>query len=384
MSVDPSHYLPASRGGRPPLLKLQNISAKPELNGRFGQAVSFSAGRYVVALIDPATAAGNAQPTMLKLKPENLSEAGNIDQLKVGVTYMYHSARAYIAGPTVQGIGQSIVDRLPPNLQGRMTPNKALAGAAVVVQLILILTYRLLGSLFGFTKVLMLVSLVGVLLAVSSPDWVEGIKAKKPAQLIVQSAAKNFPRRWKENLVNMTGYTNISDRLALASLVLVLLFCGKTLLTPASRPPHMPTMPAGYYQQRMPRRPAPKYDLEHIYKLGYDDAKEGKDFGTSLPEDIAQYNAAQDDLPPQTQYDDVNYDWAPPPPPRKQSTFGVGTVMSILMLYRFGKDLVTAPDGSVVLDPQYIMAQIRAMEPWRLGMLGISLYRVVTALSSLV
>eukprot|EP00579_Thalassiosira_antarctica_P017255 CAMPEP_0201932594 /NCGR_PEP_ID=MMETSP0903-20130614/29891_1 /ASSEMBLY_ACC=CAM_ASM_000552 /TAXON_ID=420261 /ORGANISM="Thalassiosira antarctica, Strain CCMP982" /LENGTH=48 /DNA_ID= /DNA_START= /DNA_END= /DNA_ORIENTATION= len=48
MSVDPSHYLPAANGGKPPLLKLQYIEARPELNGQFGQAVSYSADRYVV------------------------------------------------------------------------------------------------------------------------------------------------------------------------------------------------------------------------------------------------------------------------------------------------------------------------------------------------
>ena len=104
MSVDPSHYLPAANGGKPPLLKLQNISARPELNGTFGQAVSFSAGRYVVALIDSTIAAaqatgnGNeAQPTFLKLKPENLTEAGNLDQLKFGASMMAQSAKPYDA-----------------------------------------------------------------------------------------------------------------------------------------------------------------------------------------------------------------------------------------------------------------------------------------------
>ena len=29
MSVDPSHFLPAANGGKPPLLKLQNITGIP-------------------------------------------------------------------------------------------------------------------------------------------------------------------------------------------------------------------------------------------------------------------------------------------------------------------------------------------------------------------
>jgi len=394
MSVDPSHYLPGSNGGKPPLLKLQNISARPELNGQFGQAVSFSAGRYVVAVLDASTAAAAAgdannnaaQPTFLKLKPENLAEAGSIDQLKFGAGMLVQSAKAYVASPSVQRWGQRIVDRLPPSLQSKMTPDTALLAAAIAAQSVLFLILYFLGRLFGSTKVFMLLSLVALLLAVSSPDWMEGYKAKKPIKLIVRSAAMNFPFRWKDNLVNMTGYAKISDKMALASLVLILLFSGKVLLTPSpSRPPQMPNIPAGDNLQRNSRPPAPpQYDLEYVYKLGFDDANSGKDFGTSLPEDIIKYNAAQESLPAGDQYGDASssYDWSPPPPPRSKSNFGIGTLMSIFTLYRFGKDLVTSPDGALLLDPQYIMVQLKSIETWRLGIMGMSLYRVVTSLSS--
>jgi hypothetical protein len=60
MSVDPSHYLPGTNVGKPPLLKLKDISARPELNGQFAQAVSYSAGRYTVAILDATTAAAAA------------------------------------------------------------------------------------------------------------------------------------------------------------------------------------------------------------------------------------------------------------------------------------------------------------------------------------
>lgn len=395
MSVDPSHYLPTANGGKPPLLKLQNISARPELNGQFAQAVSFSADRYVVAILDATVGgnnANNAQPTSLKLKPENLSEAGSLDQLKFGASMLVQSAKSYISGPSMQQWGEQIqiMARLPPSMQAKITPNTALIAVAVVAQALIFLVWLILGRLMGFTRVFVLVSLISLVLAVSSPDWMEGYKAKKPFKLIARSSAINFRRRWKENLVVMTGYTNISDNVALASLVLVLLFSGKMLLTPTpSGPPQMSNMPSmGDSTQRTPIPHAPQYDLEYIYKLGYDDAKSGNDFGTSLPEDIIKYNAAQEALPPtEGQYGipENNHDWeynAPTPP--KKSSLGMGTLLSLFTMYRFGKDLVTSPDGTLVLDPQYVMARLRSIEPWRLGMLGMSLYRVVTALSSFV
>lgn len=398
MSVDPSHYLPAANGGKPPLLKLQNISARPELNGTFGQAVSFSAGRYVVALIDStiaaAQAAGNgndAQPTFLKLKPENLTEAGNFDQLKFGASMMAQSAKAYIASPTMQNIGKLIIDKMPPALQSKMTPNRALLCAAIVAQLLLYLLWLILGKLFGFNKIFVFTCLIALLLAVSSPDWMEGYKAQKPVKLIAKNTIMNFRTRWKDNLVNITGYTNISDNMALASLVFILLFSGNILMKRS--PTQMPSMSMGdNINMQRSVVPQPQYDLEFIYKLGYDDHEAGNEFGTSLPDDIIKYNAAQEvPLPTSTTRDEYidnnnfDYDYNPPLPPRqKPSSLGMGTLLSMFTLYRFGKDLVTTPDGQVILDPQYIMARMRGIETWRLGMLAISFYRVVTALSSFV
>lgn len=394
MDDDPSSYLPAANGGRPPLLKIRGISARPELNGRFGQAVSFSADRYVVALLDAATAAaaasagagggpGGPQPSFVKLRPENLAAAGRMDQLRFGAGMLAESAKAYVAGPTAQGWGRRMMDAMPAPLRARMTPSRALLGAAIAAQSVLVLVYLLLGRFLGNTKLFTLVSLLALVLAVSSPDWTEGLRANKPFKLIATGAAKNFPRRWKENLSGMTGYPNISERVALASLVFVLLFSGKVLLTPAppsvGLPPRMPGDASTGGPRRTPRAP-PRYDLEHIYKLGYDDATSGKEFGTSLPEDIVEYNASNEAglSSARDRYDD--FEWVPPPPPRSKPSLGMGTIFSMMTLYRFGKDVVTSPDDRIVFDPAFVMARLKSMEPWRLGMLGFSLYRVVMAL----
>ena len=111
--------------------------------------------------------------------------------------------------------------------------------------------------------------------------------------------------------------------------------------------------------------------------MGWDDAQAGKDFGTSLPKDTQEDTA----LKPNG-VDASSFDWAydpPPPPPKQKSSFGMGTMLSIFTLYRFGKDIVVTPDGQLMLDPNYIMMRLRNIEPWRLGLMGMSLYRVINA-----
>jgi hypothetical protein len=384
MSVDPSHFLATSNGGKPPLLKLQNISARPELNGQLGQAVSYSAGRYLVSVLTAEIAAtmagGNnaVEPSYLKLKPENLIEATNFEQLKFGAAVAFHHGELYMQSPACQDFGSYIMSLLPPPLQAKLNPERAVLGAAIVVLLNIMLVFKLLSGWIGFTKILVFISLLALVSAITSPDWMEGVKAGKPLKLIAKSAAFNSPTRFKQLLIEMTGYRNISDKMAMGLLLAILLWSGKIILTPSARPsPLQPPIHNGGIQERVPRIPQ-QYDLESIYKMGWDDAQAGKDFGTSLPKDILKADQA---IHKPSGYEE-SFDWAydpPPPPEKKSSSFGMSTMLSIFTLYRFGKDIVVTPDGQLMLDPAYIMMRLRNIEPWRLGLMGMSLYRVVNA-----
>lgn len=350
----------------------------------------------MVAILDASAAAATddqqQQPTFLKLKPENLAEAGNLDQLRIGAQMLYHTAISYLSSPAMQERGQNIISMLPPTIQQKMSPTLALLAAVIAIQFIIFFLLFVLGRILGFSKVIVSISFIGLLLAVSSPDWIEGYKANKPIQLIAKSSAMNFRRRWKDHLVAMTGYANISDTIALASLALLVVFAGKILLARTPSSSHMSIGDNTF--QRIPhahRTTSTKYDLEHIYKLGYDDAKAGSEFGTSFPKDVVMNNndaEAGESLPVQDQYDDdKGYDWAynPPPlpnPPRSKSNLGMGTLLSAFALYRFGKDVITSPSGQVVFDLQYIATRLRSIEPWRIGIMFVSLYRVVKALLS--
>ena len=374
MSVDPGHYLASSNGGKPPLLKLKGIESKPELNGRFGQAVSFAGGRYVVAVINAHSQ--QDQPQFLKLKPENLEEATQFDQLKFGARMMVEYAKEFARGPKIDEYGNLVIAALPSSLGSKLSPKTALLGCAAISQLILLVVLKLVGRVVGVWKVFVFVSMVALVLSIAGPDIVDGMRANKPYSLIAKSAARNLGMRCKEQVAQMTGY-RISERMALGLLLALLLFCGKALLTTTtSRPPR---------SSRTSTPPIPHYDLEYLYKLGFDDATASKEFGASLPDDVRNYNAAVEaDLAQpidQYEYEQHNYEMPYDPQPKaKGSSFGVGSMLSMFTLFRFGKDLVTSPDGQIVTDPAYIMARLRQMESWRLGLLAMSAYRVVKSL----
>ncbi len=392
---DPSGLLPAANGGRPPLLKIINLSARPELNGCFAQAVSFSSDRYVIALVDATTAAAAArsggssiQPTFLRLKLENLTRATQLDQFKFGAMTAFEAAKMYLNDPSVQSF---VTSNLPAALKTRLTPQQAIVCALAVMMLALFAVWKIVANVVGFTKLFMVASLLGLVLTVSMPDWSEAIKQGKPLKLTIQRAAANFTTRWKENLISITGRSNVSDTLAKASLLVILLWSGKVILTPSpaqyNTPPVNVEQSMPFSQNSLMVSPN-KINVEQIYKLGFDDARSGREFGFSLHESIASPIAAQgerfhrqENNQPEEYLEDPNLDWAyNPPPPPQTSRFGMGTILSLFALFNFGKDLVTSPDGRVVMDWNYIVMRLRSTEPWRLGLLAISLYRVFSAL----
>jgi hypothetical protein len=410
MSVDPSHYLAASNDGKPPLLKLINIAARPELNNQFGQAISYSAGRYVVAVLDggAATVTGaattttttNANGTFVKLKPENLIEATNIDQLRFGITMIYTTCKAYITNTEYhKHYGSLIITKLkiPSSIQKKLklTPTIALLITCIIVSCLIITCTIILGNLLGsYHRLFILTSLVVLFIIITSPDWTAGYKSNKPIGHICKTCITNFHHRWKDNLINITGYNNtfITNNVAWAVLFIVLLVAGKSLLTPT--PTTAPSSPQLLHNMPQQQQLSSIVDIEYIYKLGYDDAKAGNEYQSSLLKDIVLQQHQQaatrrlgtDEDEEMDQYHTYNAnDWRPPPPPlsnKSSSSFGISTVMSAFTLYKFGKDIITTPSGQLIFDIQVILHKLKSVEPWRLGLLGLSVYRVVLALRS--
>ena len=348
---------------------LSNISSRPALNGSYCQALEFSNGRYTVALFDAKVAAasmaggrggGSPQPQLLKVQPSSLKKSSQIDQVKLSVMVAFETAKLYANHDAVVDVGRKLT---PSALRARISPIQTLSMLALIAGVGLILMVYLV----GFSKLIVAFSLMALILTISSPDWMRGMKENKPMKVVVRQSVMSLGTRWKEMLVRSTGY-NIPDKIATASLVLILFWTGKILLTPAavtvvrSRPEDV----AGIMQK-------PAYDFEFIYKLGYEDGKSGDDFGASLPSDVM---AASERTP-------LDWDAYQPPLPRQpKPKLGMGTLLSLFALFSFGKDLLTQPDGSLIRDPNLIMMKLRALQPWRLGLMLMSLYRVVGSLSA--
>ncbi|KAL7484625.1 hypothetical protein ACHAW6_010257 [Cyclotella cf. meneghiniana] len=170
---------------------------------------------------------------------------------------------------------------------------------------------------------------------------------------LTQTTINNLNTRWKQMPIQATG-RNISNGVALGSLILIMLWTAKILFTPVGRrePIRLNSL--------MTTQLGQQYDLEFIYKLGYDDGKSREAFRSSLP-----LGRLQSILPLKT-----------------RPNLRMGTVLSMFALCRFGKELITYQDGRVIRDPNLIWIKLKSLEPWRLGLIFMSLYHVLGALCS--
>ena len=380
---DPLNVLPISPTSPPALLKLIHIASRPSLNEKYCHALSFSNERYTVALIDAKSAAAaivrshiggvgpQQQPQQLRIQPASLTKASKLDEMKLSGMVAVEAMKLAVNHEKVVEFGRRIT---PHSLRGRISPLQALAGLSSMLLCGLIV----LGYWIGFNKLIVALSLLSLLAVISSPDWMEGWKQRKPFKLVLTQTINNFSTRWKQMLAQATG-RNISNGVALGSLILIMLWTAKILITPVA--PREAMLPDAV----MTARQGQKYDLEFIYKLGYDDGKAGEDFGSSLPQDVVLTGNPSRMQQTQRQMDDSSLDWEdynPTPPLKPRPNLGMGTLLSMFALFRFGKELITYPDGRVIRDPNLILIKLKSMEPWRLGLIFMSLYRVLGALAS--
>jgi hypothetical protein len=245
---------------------LSNITSRPALNGQYCQPIEYTSGRYTVVLFNARDAARQIvngasppSPQFLKVQPSSVSRVGQMDQIKLSAMVAMETAKLYVSHEKVLDVGRRLT---PAALQGRVSPKQTLGAIALFIGI----TALFIGYKIGFTKLMVGSSLITMLLMISAPDWMRGLKENKPMKLVLQSSVKNLGTRWKEMLVQTTGY-NVPDKVAVASLLLMVLWTGKMLITPAARPV---LSPGGAGMAA-----APKYDLDFIYKLGYEDCKSG-------------------------------------------------------------------------------------------------------------
>lgn len=344
------------------VVKITN-TARDDLNNQIGTAISFSSdrNRYTVHLLPASnnTSPQQQRAQVLSFKPDNLVLGTFVDKAKFKLAEAKLLAQQVKNDPhlrrQVTTAYNTVQSRLPKNVRP-----EHLAGLLFVVFFYSI--YQ-----FGFSKTFLFVSLMILPLMISAPDVQAGMN--------VTSIARNFPRRWHAAVVQMTGYPRITEKMALGGFVLFMLLSGKVLLTPL--PTTMSNKPTTTTTTTAVASALTSKTIEDMYKLGFDDAKQGLDYGHSLPpiEDeltmkpYTTTTTADND-------DDLDFVYQPPPQSKAGSKFGLQTFMAFFTLYRTGKDLATGPDGS--FSAPLLMVNARNLDPMRAGMLGLSVYKIVT------
>jgi len=362
-SNDPSGFLKSPDQ----VVKIIN-TARDDLNGKLATVLSFSEtrNRYTIAIppTNPTPSSPQSQqPSALSLKPSNLQTASLVEKMKFRSIQARQQAQMLYNDPRVRQQFQSAYNNFQNKLPRGVKPEYVAYGS---VASFLCLVY-----FFGFMKTILAFSIFIMPLVVSAPDLLSG----NPD---LRVAARNFPSRWRSAIVEMTGFTRISDRMAMGIFAVLVIMCGKVLVTPNVRPAAPPsTFSASTSSGTTSSTQQMKYD--EIYKLGFDDAKSDNPYGHSLSsvEEMLSSNSVEGSFD-----DDLNWandpNWTPPPPSNHQgkSKFGFGTMMALFTLFRTVKDLGFGPDGSFNL--QLFIANFKMLDPMRLGFLGLSIYRLVS------
>jgi len=372
---DPSNYV---RSPPSTLVKVKG-TARNDVNGSIGIVVSYdrNRGRYVVSLLPgqghrsaasaaaaaaAARAAGQASPLVLSLKPENLSEASVVEKVKAQGIAAWSELQRTMADPNIREQIRRAYTSVQMRLPGGVKPEHA-GGALLVLWLLCAWT-------FGFAKAFMTSSLLGLILAVCVQDIAAGAS---PA-----TTARNFPRRWREAVVQSTGYGRLTETQAMVGFAVLFLLSARVIFapTPLNRPVGPAALPEVPSQSMPPEPPGHHRRLEDLYRLGFEDGKAGKEYGTSLPDLSESPPLADKPKGPDPAWDPLN----PPPGPSSGggSKFGFGTVMSGFTIFRFVKEAGFTPDGR--FDRGLLEANVRNMPPWKLGLIGLCVFNVVRVL----
>jgi hypothetical protein len=375
MSSDPNRWVQ-----NPPsvFVKVHGTS-RDTMNNKFGLVVQYAGDkqRYTVLMCESQDA--------VSLKAENLVVCGMVEKSRAYLQ-MFRNNR------DIQRQWQSVETQI----HQRTGLSLKYAGAALLAMLIV-------GwYLLGFSKVLLLVTVLMMVLSVISVDVAAGRDWR--------SVARMAPSRWRE-LVR-TQIPLVGPRIA-ASKVLLALFSAalgaflvySLAVTPAasSTPrrawssssnwwnPWSPTaapMPMATSEAKFSSREMQQLQQQY-YKLGFDDATEAKVFGASLPDYGLDGDETAAPKEPNEAAGDyawrnmatANRDYASdlplPAASPKKSSFGISTALAAFTIYRLLQPMSVNAEGH--LDWDLFRANLYTMEVWKLGLVAFSVYRLVAS-----
>jgi len=358
-------------------VKVHSITARQELNGTFCTVKSYlpEQNRYIVQF--PPTTPATQSPSQISLRADNLTPANYIERTRYTIAEMKQAATALAHDPQTRAVIRQVYSEAERRLPPRVKPEYAVG---LVLLLMGVIIY-----VFGFTRVMFLSSILLLVGSVILPDVMAGAGVK--------GTARNFPSRWRAMVVEGTGFQWITERMALGGFVFLLLMTGSVLIKSGGGGGGRGRTQAavggnrggGLNAESLLAENVVKWTMEDVYKMGFDDAAQVKDHGASLPTNHASmgYFAATASRRTSTSNGEDNVDWndyespTSPTPPKKKGGLGMGSILSLLAIGRAVKDMGFNVEGK--FDFPLLVANVRLMEKWKLGFLGIAIYRVVSS-----
>jgi hypothetical protein len=345
-------------------------TSREEVNGKFGLVLQYSPtnSRYTLLLIE------SSPQSQVSLKADNLRPcSGMVERAQA----YYHLFRN---NPDIA----RQVEQVSSVVQSKTGLSLSKVGILLFVVLVL-------GVYFlGFSRVLLLLTIILMILTVIGPDLVGG------GPLDFRTIARNAPGRWKEivrqQIPGGYGDTVANKPLYLNAFTAALVaFALYSLLATSSSSSSSSAAAsrASAAGKHSPLPPVATLEMkQHFYKLGFDDASNEKEFGASL----ATLTAATEDAP---------YDWASADaaasrsssadyedynnnnnmaPPRKKSFLNLSTMFAIFTIGQTIYPLVLQAGGPNSFNPQVFLAGLQGLDTWKMGVLGFSVYRLVSAI----
>lgn len=371
-------------------VKVVNTS-RETLNGRFGLCLQYSEekGRYTILLVPLnngiTVTSANEQ---VALKTENLVVCTFVEKYQAQYALLRYN-------PEIQAQIQKVYTTIQ-NRTGGIKPEYVLIG---LLALIIVAIYFI-----GFSKVLLVLAGMMVLFSIIGQDLL--------ASVPMETVLRNAPNRWKSILRDQIpfGYgskvvDNKYSYLAVTALI-VFLFIFPLFTTSTSKASTAGgvgnTLDLTTTLKQGGGIPTSYFTSDHIeklYKLGFDDATSSMEYGTSLPKSISDartlleidYTEKEDTVVPNkkvagaatatTEFDiDDSYILPSVPAPKSKSIIAsllnFQTAMSLFMIYRTIEPISKNSDGNFDLD--VLKANLGTLDVWKLGILGFSVYRLVS------
>lgn len=365
---DPSGYIK-----NPPSTVVKVVgTARDDINGLLGIVISYNVERERYLVHMPSS-----QSTMA-LKVQNLQLASTIEKYRAQFEQLRNDPRVREKVAHYIKMAQKYVKPLKLS--------HAIGGGVVLLTLLV--------YLFGFTQMVMVVSLTTLLGVISGPD----ILAKRPIKEILQ----NFPNRARETLCKQLPFlkNTLTNKMAVGIVLVLIAFTFQSLFLTGSggggggtttKPPPVSPSTMALSQSRLDREM-----IQRFYNMGFDDATNVMEHGHSLKPELQRLLEEEasttatgvggvgsvDGLEPNSMGDgdDLYLTTSPLPPPQKKSIMSklanFSTLGSLIYVYRILKEKGTEASTGLFSVGQLFANLQHHTEIWQQGILLFSLYNL--------